>query len=370
MRAPLVRAAFAVALLAAAGCSGESVEVEVGYRGEARANPLLAAERFSTAMGLRAESDSAYSGPPATGTVLVAPAQAVAFAFEELAAWVEVGGHLILLVSGVEQGWGVDATSADGMQALERSGSWLDWLGVEESLAGEPSEQFFVDSRSRSFEFDADFTLDDVGGESVEPMAGDPSAAMMLSYVRGTGRVTLLASGSCFTNERIDEVDHAALLWQLLSLRTESSGALFVYGLQPSLVDLILRHLWTLVLAGGVLLGLWLWHVIPRFGPLRADAPLARRDFSEHVVAVGRFLWRERSPGPLLDATRRRVQGHIEAAAPELATLEHGELAGELAARTSLSAEHCYDALFHPAAPDAAAFTRYVRDLRRIDQSL
>ena len=61
-------------------------------------------------------------------------------------------------------------------------------------------------------------------------------------------------------------------------------------------------------MALAALIGLWLWHVGVRHGPLQAPPPKARRQLREHLRASADFLLRHGGQGALLKALRLDIQ--------------------------------------------------------------
>ena len=97
--------ALALALaLPGCGVESETKEVEVGYRGPARQNPFLAAERYLAEVGCEVRKVASFRDLKHTaGTVIATADSLVNFGDTALAMkWVEGGGHLVLLLSGGE----------------------------------------------------------------------------------------------------------------------------------------------------------------------------------------------------------------------------------------------------------------------------
>ncbi len=74
------------------------------------------------------------------------------------------------------------------------------------------------------------------------------------------------------------------------------------------IVPLLVRNAGLVLLAGLLLLTLWLWRVGGRFGPLESEPPHGRRSLREHLEAAGTFLWRRRAGGAMLTAVRQRLR--------------------------------------------------------------
>ncbi len=89
-----------------------------------------------------------------------------------------------------------------------------------------------------------------------------------------------------------------------------TNPTLIVLGLHmepKSLLHWLTKHGMPVVLAAIALFLLWLWRIIPRFGPLAAPQVEARRNIADHWRAAGRYLLDRRDWVGLLHAPRSRV---------------------------------------------------------------
>jgi hypothetical protein len=82
----------------------------------------------------------------------------------------------------------------------------------------------------------------------------------------------------------------------------------------PSLLALLWHHGRAALAAGAAVLAALLWRSAFRRGPLLQPAAGERRSIGEHVLAAGRFLWRNRQAALLLGALRRERAGAVGAA--------------------------------------------------------
>lgn len=277
--------------------------VHTGYRGEARRNPWLAAERLLLRMG--AEASAMRSLPelrtlPAAAT-LVLPARRHTLTQDlrqSVLAWVEDGGRLI-----------VEAEPAGQPDPL------LDALGVTRNAVKRPAgtadrceadgpfevvlpgrENGSLVRLSRRLRLDspnADFAFD----------GGWGNALLLFQY--GKGQVTVLNELDFASNPRIGMEEHARFLWELVSL---APGKIAVYFFNRpgklSLGDWLRENAWAPLAGGAALLLLWLWYVAPRLGPIAPDPARSRRRLLDHLRASGRFLWSGGGAQRLLDAAR------------------------------------------------------------------
>lgn len=363
-----MRRALALACLALAACNGHFEEVErvVGPGPLARRNALLAAERFTVAMGLEAEGREVYLAPPALDYALVLSGEGLPL-FDrraiDLFSWVEEGGHLVLCLFGFER---MDKTPSGPLYQNHPVLVELDVVLGEELGYCEP-----VAVRGAEFELDLPPApgLVDQGQQAFE-RSGESGEAHVLRFAYGAGIITLTTYGTFLTNEQLGHADHAPYLWHLVQSREATRGVRLVRGATENLWDMLVRRAWMALLAGAALLALWLWHSAGRFGPLLSDPPPQRREFHEHVRASAHFLWQHEHGGELLGAYRQRVMRAVERAFPGLADAARDKLAAALAERSGLTEARVYRVLHASEADDHGRYTRLIRDLRRIHETL
>ena len=101
MRAARHFLALAMALLLF-GCSGEEIEIETGYRGKARRDPFLAAERLLEENRYHVSTHTWLGDNLPDGATLIATAPSIGNrgTTENVLDWVSGGGHLELLLGG------------------------------------------------------------------------------------------------------------------------------------------------------------------------------------------------------------------------------------------------------------------------------
>ena len=330
---------LAAALLALVPLACERVvrEVEVGYRGAARLNPYLAAERLFHRLGVGARTSERSFGMPDPGHALLMVRTEQPLSSEEgvkLLRWVEKGGQLIYAVPPAEAG---RDGLIDGLLHVERRPTRY----RVEGMAGEDvveiglmpgSERARVAVPRRAHRL-AELERPRVVAGSAFISVGTEEGALLLTYRFGPGRLTLLADASFLRNENIGRHDHARLAWHLLqwSPRPESVVIVFRRG-RPSLLALLARHAWPALLSAVVLAAACLWRAGARFGPMAPDPPPDRRALLEHVEAAGELLWRQGRAGDLVEASRQALLRRVEWRQPGWARLPRRELAARLAA--------------------------------------
>jgi len=386
----------------------ERKDIDVGFLGAARYNPLLAAQRYIQSFGVTAHSEEGLTLlPPAKATLLIPSAryEMGGGEAERLRRWVEAGGHLVLV------------PSAAFDEEYERADRFLDPLGIEVKPSEEPETGGIVDvdwpgtSDFITIKIDAYVRLDASKSKAKILLAlADEDGAYLIRLAVGKGEVTVLSDANFLTNYNLDKNDHAAYLWRVLQLGGHGNGQaqnlnpamttplspsslpqagerdvgslrelhateqrpvwlVFSDGMPP-LHRWLMQHALSALISGAVLLLLWLWAASRRFGPLRATAPLARRRLLDHIAASGRFLWRAGQGEQLLKGVRRTLYRALELRHPAWAGLASQDLYQRLAALSGLSYEEVQGALLYTHLGSEHEFTQAIQTLERIRKSL
>lgn len=361
MKRLLLMAAAALALTA---CNDTEVVREIGYKGKARLNPWLAAERFVARLDWQVHSVIAWTPPAWDDAVWIMPASILSNASfcRRMDEWVRDGGHLILLVEHADEAandWAGDAAPPvlePALLAMLRRARITLKPAVPNS--GSTTAENKVEFGGRTFAVDGSSDC------SVAPAGGKPG--VLASVAAGIGRITVVTDGRLFRNRWIDGHEHAGLLEALVAATNNRARVGFMRGAGLSLWALLRQHLGPVLLAGGLWLVLWLWKNLSRFGPLEAAAaPPVLRGYEHHLAALGAFQWRVDRAASLLAPLRRQI---IELAQrPGL----HGERAGGdvyqlLADRSGLPRDRVARALAETRPADPASLTRSAADLQQL----
>lgn len=375
------RPLWAVLLVLAAGAVGllitqlerKDVQIPVPASGKAAANAWYGVERLLGKMGVEATSAPGVRElPPSSHVVLLFARGQTSGQTEELLAWVASGGHLI---AAMDPRFLRDAAddeehefepeddpivAALGLQRSEPRLPLPDPILVVPPQGGEPLE---VDAPNVSVLLGEETTClwTDTAMTPVEHCA-------LASFHRapyGDGWITLLPSADFLDNDRLDEHDHARLIWALVQREGPPAGALIIYRDQPpSLWALLGQHVWPVLVAGALLLVGWLWATLPRFGPILGEPEPARRSLIEHVVAAGELLWRHGHQDLLLKSARRQVLRKTLGLGADgragLAVIE------AVSAETGASHDEVREALFGGGGGDPDLFLRAVAGLMRL----
>jgi hypothetical protein len=297
-----------VALLGAAfrfGFTRETQREFVGPGPEASRNPYLAAERLLQRLGARTTSsdgsillrlpDRGHTLLLPGGRRLLGPAQT-----RELLDWVREGGYLVT---------GASAQGADQLVwelGLKRSIPESAEADVPQTATLEAPPWAAASAVTVSWRRHVAFV--DPASRASWRAPAEEAAVACIPY--GRGAVTLIADGSMFANDRLGLEGNAEFLWYLATGPDHRRVVHLVARESHASLPALLWHHCRAALAGAAaVLSALLWHFAFRRAPLLQPAPAERRGIAEHVLAAGRFLWRNRHAALLLEALRRERSG-------------------------------------------------------------
>jgi hypothetical protein len=356
-----------LASLALTACDYDEVKREIGYKGKARVNPWLAAERFCAPYEGDVRSLATWTPPTFEDAVWVVPAGILgneSFT-RQMESWIDGGGHLIVLVDHANaetNDWSPpSATLAPDpalLGMLERAGIRLE----HPESARDNAKATKIKFQGKSFDVDA------TSDSAVSLRGGKPR--VFVSVEQGDGRLTVLTDGRLFRNRWLGEKDHAGLLDALVRSTGHEGNIGFTRGSALTLWKLLGDHLWPVLAGLGVLTLLWLWKNFSRFGPLEAaGTPHALRGYDHHLEALGDFQWRLDRATALLAPLRAQV---VERG--QRMSHRHGRRDEDffqfLADFAGLPRERVFRALAESAPADSAVLTRTTADLQRLLQVL
>lgn len=368
-------------LLVAANLEWGEKQVWVGWQGEARTNPFLAAKRFLDGSGRATEC---IQGLPSAGLdlgLVLLPARARRMSprqAADLVDFVEAGG--VLLAAGAwaeEPGTGTTQDplfAAFGARRLES-----DWW---ERMKDRPPQeiQAFQDGHRTlavrpggpespvlRVHFDLGRRLQDREGRAFAAF-GDASGVKVLQVARGAGQAILFSDMDWLRNDAIGSHDHAALLEALAGLADASRPrtVLVVRESAPSLAAWLIDRAPAVLAMSALLVALALWRAAPRFGPRLPDPGDARRSLLEHLEACGRFQWRLQEGRGLLRAARQAALDRLGRVHPGWGGLAPDALCHRIAEHAGLPEERVFRALRYERAADPHGFTEALQTLDRI----
>jgi len=352
----LLLAAIALSLTA---CDYIEVEREIGYKGRARINPWLAAERFTGRMGFNTRSAVSWSAPDWEDSVWVMPATVLGNEsyIRQTEEWVREGGHLILLVENADaetNDWGGHPGKPELPPAFD---AFMQRVGITlEKAKGAKADKIEFDGETYEADAKSDCSVVD----------DDGNASVLDSVEDKDGRVTVLTDARIFRNRWIGDHEHAALLDALLCATDYEGAVVFMRGSGLSFWALLGRHLWPVLVAMAVWIVLWLWKSLTRFGPLEAASlPSELRGYEHHLEALGDFQWRLDRGAALLAPLRAQV---VELGQREVihANRRDADFFQFLAERSGIPRERIFRALAENAPADSSILIRTTADLQQL----
>jgi hypothetical protein len=329
----------------------------VGASGEARLRQFLAAERFAERMGwsvTELRSLPELAALPAGG-VLLLPSRRQALSADrmaELVRWAERGGHLIAEA-----------------EFLGVPDPLFDMLNVQRADAPPAAKALRVElpQTGRTLSVAMPGTMKLVTAESdVRLRIGE----QLVSLARGQGIVTVATYLNFARNHDIGAIDNAALFWYLLELAPGRALVVYFRPERLSLWNFVTEHAAPVLAAGALLLALWLWSIMPRFGPVAPDAPPGRRRLLDHLRASGRYYWVKGLRSRLVVAARDAALRRLARAQPDFAGAPPTERASRLASLTSISKEEAQRFLVAAGAMRGAEFIKLAQHAQRVHSAL
>jgi hypothetical protein len=325
--------------------------VWVGPSGEARRNVYLAAGRLAARMGLptrelRSLPELDTLGPD---SVLLLPSRRQALdprRLRDIVDWVEDGGHLI--------------AEAELIGVADPLFELLDISRAASPAPAKPGGIELPDGRRITVSIFGAMTL----------QAGDSGAARYLSFDYGEGRVSALTGLQFARNQLIGDEDNAVFVWHLLRLTPAAELQVYLRPERLSLWGFLTQYAAPALAATAALLALWLWHIAPRFGPVRPDAPPARRRLLDHLRASGRFYWAQGLRAPLVIAARDAALRAIGRAQPDFPHSTEQARAARVAALAGISEQEARRFMSAAGNLRGADFIRIVHAAQRIHSAL
>ncbi|MCU0089641.1 DUF4350 domain-containing protein [Pseudomonas koreensis] len=316
----LLGGALIVALLGALGiylylkATPYQAEVDHGPSPAAQANPYLAAEMFLRERGIdvtHAESLAVLPDiDPRQHTLLMfndrskmTPRQV-----DQVLNWARAGGRLVFVAESI---WD-EKTGQSNDLLLDRvqlhQSFTKDLKGTPPDAAEDPypnlTKLYLEDEDAPAYAgFDTAFHLDDPKNLA-QAWANSAKATHMMQLAFGLGTITVVTDADLWKTPAIAQHDNAWLLWYL----SADTAVTLLYNTEhDGLLTLLWRYFPQAIVALLALIGLWLWHVGVRHGPVQAPAPSGRRQLMEHLRASADFILRHNGQQTLLQALQQDV---------------------------------------------------------------
>lgn len=243
---------------------------------------------------------------------------------------------------------------------------------------------FAGDSRAMNVEFNAyqHLTQPKIDGYWV---VTDRAGVRLVSGARGKGRVTAISNfdfltyrGSFDIKElsaqptHLGKYDHAEMILKLIRLNPlyKTAALRLVWGDdEVSLWTWLAGHALLALASLAVLILLWLWRVVPRFGPLQPEAPPAEQKLLSHLEAAGRFYWKHMEPPEIYAKLRAAFVQRLKERRPGIAQRSADQRNAELARLIAARPEAVARALDAPAR-SVGELVRNAILLQRLSQKL
>lgn len=343
----LLAGGLTLAFLARGSFRQEPVEVPTGWSAKALEDRTLVLSRWLATQGWAVRRDGGgftEAALPPGGLVILlqtGPAGLGEADADRLLAWVREGGNLLV------DGSAAPLNDARGTAPLfRRLGAELISLPEAERTQAHHTDRFSDEGVVLAIQRSPEWRIRVERADWAWWM-GTKSGEVLVRRPEGKGSVQLASDLSFLYNDTFPELDHAAWLARILPPESgRREAVIWSRPADPSFLAWLWRRAWTFLLACGVLLTAWLWKGLWRFGPWLPEAPTSRRSLLEHLVATGRFLWRQGGgPEALVAACRAAVLRRATRLHPAFPTLAEGARWAYLAARSGLPESEIAEAL-------------------------
>lgn len=276
-------------------------------------------------MALRPGDTVVLLGDPRT----VTPTQ-----WDDLFAFVDAGGHLVLRLPGWQKG-------------VNPAGTLAEWLPIQPLLLPARCLSLRIPGQPDHVEFcrAPRFRLAD----DARPLAAwrnDQGLHAYARFAQGAARSTWPAAWKCSTTAACATSRTRVFARQLLALGWGAGRYHLVYAADmPPLWRWLLDRAWMAFAALALALLGWLWMRSQRFGPLLASPRPRAAPLLEHVQASGEHLLRYGRFGTLHAAMRDAVLDRLRRRDPLAAALEGDARVALVAQRTGLGVREVRAAL-------------------------
>ena len=189
----------------------------------------------------------------------------------------------------------------------------------------------------------------------------------MMQFEVGSGLLTIISDPGIWTSYRIDQYDHAYLLWLLSS--GEGNFAILRSVIRDSIWALLARNASELLIATGLMVLLWIWRTGYRFGRLVPRDQSQSRALGEYFSSISHYLWQRRHGEYLVAALRGRVLRRASLTLGEFLRADQQRQFELIAERCDLNPESVTRA-FSMNDFNETSFVQTVRLLKHIEQSL
>jgi ribosomal protein L12E/L44/L45/RPP1/RPP2 len=358
--------------------------------GEARDNPVYAFEQIMRRLGMQAEHHEQLDRLPPDGArlVLLSPNwDLVPERATQMRAWVERGGHLVLL-QGADwddtrlESW-VPVFAFDITEKVKRQGAKARAAAAARAAEQVPAPAHGASAAAGGGAKDHRHGKDDEDDEdedrdeaaSQPPVFGDVDSLdlcgafnwnkrlrvkpgreavwtltqehgqQLIRVAQGRGSVTVLnASPWLFQRRAPFGCDHALLLAATVQADPGATVWIYLNEKREALTPWLWHSGWIAIVLGALTLGAALWRAAVRFGPRLAAPPRLRRSISEQVRGMGAYLHRH-GRDALLAAQQRALDDAAIRHLRGYARLTLADRAHAVATATGVARDDLYAAM-------------------------
>ncbi|MHC8409923.1 DUF4350 domain-containing protein [Pseudomonas sp. Hz4] len=354
-------------------------EIDHGPSPEAQANPYLAAAHFLRKQGLTISHANSLDilptlDPHQHSLLLLADRYTMTpRQIDQVMNWTRAGGRLLFVAQSL---W--DEKTGQSNDLL------LDRVQLHQSLSKDLKDPppnnsddpypkltklYLEDEDAPAYaSFDTAFHLEDPKN-LVQAWANSGKATHMMQLNHGLGSITVVTDADLWKTPAIDQYDNAWLLWYLTA---DTSVTLLFNTDHDSLLTLLVRNFPQALVALIALIGLALWHVGVRNGPLLDPAPKGRRQLQEHLRASADFMLRRNGQQHLLHALQHDILRRVRRRHPGYEQLNVAEQWLVLARLTGQPTRAISQAMSPRPKPQlsSAEFSRQVAHLQTLRNAL
>ncbi len=194
------------------------------------------------------------------------------------------------------------------------------------------------------------------------------SDVFFAQYNIGEGKVFVSIDNKIWENRRIHCGDHALFLAQLVN--PDGRVWFMVNRDAPSLLAVFWRQVPILIVLFPVLILLWLWSTMPRFGPIFTEENITRRSFSEHLSASANFVWKNKKQAILVERVRADLEIRFRQKDARYEEFDTPEKTTYVETLTGLDRKKIYVAMYKPAEEIYLEFVEVIANLKLIKEKL
>lgn len=216
-------------------------------------------------------------------------------------------------------------------------------------------------------EFVSGISFADMGTEA-RVLSAYEDKLFLLHQSVGAGEIYAIPTMQALHNENIHCLDNAYVAWKLIG---DSDKVWLVLNADsPS----FWRHLWELSAFGCVALlaalAIWLWHRVPRFGPVLESRTTGRRQFLDHIQATAQFLFRKQGSAALITPLREEILQKLRLRHPGFPHLSTDDQIAKVVQLSGMTRADVQLALYRPLPVPDLVFVDMVQRLQHLRNAL